>query len=187
MRCRSTFPTQTKVRAAYPVLPCVSTGYPQHQGRSPTCYSPVRHSRRVTPAAVRLACLKRAASVRSEPGSNSPSYIPWLAPRLYNQSNPVSLAFSFSLSKFFHCHRTTAPGQCRKPPTIKVGFEREKDLTVTSPVLSTTSFCFLAESRFISAASSPVSHPDRSGERHLSKYPPSASILKGQFLALGKL
>ena len=41
---------------------------------SPTCYSPVRHSH--TEASfcnpVRLACLRRAASVRSEPGSNSP-------------------------------------------------------------------------------------------------------------------
>jgi hypothetical protein len=56
------------------VLPRVSTDYPPSRGRSPTCYSPVRHSRFdiATKAAVRLACLKRAASVRSEPGSNSP-------------------------------------------------------------------------------------------------------------------
>jgi hypothetical protein len=56
------------------VLPRVSTDYPPSRGRSPTCYSPVRHSRSsiATRAAVRLACLKRAASVRSEPGSNSP-------------------------------------------------------------------------------------------------------------------
>ena len=41
---------------------------------SPTRYSPVRHSRKGASSflAVRLACLRRAASVRSEPGSNSP-------------------------------------------------------------------------------------------------------------------
>jgi hypothetical protein len=58
------------------VLPHVSMGYSPPKGRSPTCYSPVRHSH-VEPKPhipVRLACLIRAASVRSEPGSNSPSY-----------------------------------------------------------------------------------------------------------------
>jgi hypothetical protein len=56
------------------VLPRVSTDYPPSGGRSPTCYSPVCHShyRIATAIAVRLACVKRAASVRSEPGSNSP-------------------------------------------------------------------------------------------------------------------
>ena len=52
-------------------------GYSPPKGRSPTCYSPVRHSHE-TPKdliPVRLACLIRAASVRSEPGSNSPSYV----------------------------------------------------------------------------------------------------------------
>ena len=58
-------------RPSHPVLSCVSTGYPRPGGGLPTCYSPVRRSRIAT--AARLACLKRAASVRSEPGSNSPS------------------------------------------------------------------------------------------------------------------
>ena len=59
---------------SYPVLPGISTGYPRPGGASPTCYSPVRHSggKASLPLAVRLACLRRAASVRSEPGSNSP-------------------------------------------------------------------------------------------------------------------
>ncbi len=59
---------------SYPVLPCVSTGYPRPEGASPTRSSPVRHSRTAASRclAVRLACLRRAASVRSEPGSNSP-------------------------------------------------------------------------------------------------------------------
>ena len=62
---------------SYPVLDPVSQAYPEVQGRSPTCYSPVRHSS--TPASwslsVRLACVKHAASVRPEPGSNSPQKI----------------------------------------------------------------------------------------------------------------
>jgi hypothetical protein len=51
-------------------------GYSPPKGRSPTCYSPVRHSHEHPKVLipVRLACLIRAASVRSEPGSNSPSY-----------------------------------------------------------------------------------------------------------------
>src|ERR1700739_4390876 len=39
------------------------------EGYVPTCYSPVCRSRIATSA--RLACVKPAASVRSEPGSNS--------------------------------------------------------------------------------------------------------------------
>ena len=60
----------------YPVLAQVSLSYPGVRGRLPTCYSPVRRSplRRVTPPEVpaRLACVRHAASVRPEPGSNSP-------------------------------------------------------------------------------------------------------------------
>ena len=43
------------------------------QGRLPTCYSPVRHSSTPKGLSVRLACVKHAASVRPEPGSNSPN------------------------------------------------------------------------------------------------------------------
>ena len=58
------------------VLPAISSSYPHLKGRLPTCSSPVRHSRREASfsLAVRLACLRRAASVRSEPGSNSPLF-----------------------------------------------------------------------------------------------------------------
>ena len=61
-------------RSRYPVLAPVSRSYPRVWGRSPTCYSPVRHSPRQPkpPGSVRLACVKHAASVRPEPGSNSP-------------------------------------------------------------------------------------------------------------------
>ena len=60
---------------SYAVLAVVSDCYPPLWGRLPTCYSPVRHS--PWPSAstqsrfVRLACIRHAASVRPEPGSNS--------------------------------------------------------------------------------------------------------------------
>ena len=63
---------------AYAVLAAVSGCYPPVHGRLSTRYSPVRHS--VTKVAhrnvclwhsVRLACVRHAASVHPEPGSNS--------------------------------------------------------------------------------------------------------------------
>ena len=67
------FSTQPCDYAVYPVLAILSNGCPGLQGRLPTCYSPVRrftNTRRCFLA--RLACVKHAASVRPEPGSNSP-------------------------------------------------------------------------------------------------------------------
>jgi hypothetical protein len=57
---------------SYPVLDPVSQAYPRAKGRSPTCYSPVRRSCTPKGLTARLACVKHAASVRPEPGSNSP-------------------------------------------------------------------------------------------------------------------
>ena len=66
------------VLCAYAVLAAISNCYPPVWGRLPTRYSPVRHSvtkdfiRRICPKCfVRLACVKHAASVHPEPGSNS--------------------------------------------------------------------------------------------------------------------
>ena len=66
------------VSCAYAVLAVISNCYPPVQGRLPTRYSPVRHSvylsstRRLPLSSfVRLACVKHAASVHPEPGSNS--------------------------------------------------------------------------------------------------------------------
>ncbi len=57
---------------AYAVLAPVSQCYSPQRGRLPTCYSPVRHfTHGLLHFLVRLACVKRAASVDSEPGSNS--------------------------------------------------------------------------------------------------------------------
>ena len=77
---------------SHPVLPHVSMGYPRPGGRLSTCYSPVRRSRGPKALAARLACLKRAASVRSEPGSNSPSFHPAICTPAYSsfESSPVA-------------------------------------------------------------------------------------------------
>ena len=61
------------VLCAYAVLAAVSSCYSSLPGRLSTCYSPVRHFTRVRrPFHVRLACVRHAASVQSEPESNSP-------------------------------------------------------------------------------------------------------------------
>ena len=59
-------------RKCYAVLAQVSLGYPPLEGRLVTCYSPGRHfTQGLLPFLVRLACVRHAASVDSEPGSNS--------------------------------------------------------------------------------------------------------------------
>src|SRR5438132_13309172 len=66
----STSPLQG--RCVSSVLAPLSGSYPPPEGRLPTHYSPVCHFTTVLlRLLVRLACVKRAASVRSEPGSNS--------------------------------------------------------------------------------------------------------------------
>ena len=66
-------------RGIYAGLARLSTGCPPAEGRLHTCYSPVRRSppreASFPRAAPRLACVKPAASVHPEPGSNSPLYI----------------------------------------------------------------------------------------------------------------
>ena len=59
-------------RRCYAVLASVSRSYSPLKGRLVTCYSPVRHfTQGLLPFLVRLACVRHAASVDSEPGSNS--------------------------------------------------------------------------------------------------------------------
>ena len=91
---------------AHPVLARLSAGCPGGKGRSHTCYSPVRRSPApgiaTGPAAPRLACVKPAASVHPEPGSNSPLYL-----------------YLFSL--FFSFPRPAAPAlRRRQPPRLLV-------------------------------------------------------------------
>ena len=66
------------ILCAYAVLAVISNCCPPVQGRLPTRYSPVRHSVNSTSIRklplncfVRLACVRHAASVHPEPGSNS--------------------------------------------------------------------------------------------------------------------
>ena len=80
------------VLCAYAVLAVISNCYPPDTGRLSTRYSPVRHSvketsvrRNLFQCFVRLACVKHAASVHPEPGSNSLNKIDlginaWLIP-----------------------------------------------------------------------------------------------------------
>src|ERR687883_336306 len=68
--------TGPETRLTYAVLAILSDCYPPLKGRLPTCYSPVRHfTRGRSPFLVRLACVRPAANVRSEPGSNSPVHL----------------------------------------------------------------------------------------------------------------
>ena len=71
-------PLHHAVLWSYAVLAAISNCYPPVWGRLPTRYSPVRHSvtkisirRNRLKCFVRLACVKHAASVHPEPGSNS--------------------------------------------------------------------------------------------------------------------
>ena len=82
------------------------------RGRSPTCYSPVRHSS--TPASrglsVRLACVKHAASVHPEPGSNSPQKI---CQRFQAREKPV-----LPTNNINNQHTTTRGGVTRYPKLL---------------------------------------------------------------------
>ena len=70
---RHPLPTSSIIKPDYSVLAPLSQSYPQSRGRLPTRYSPVRHSTEGrSPVRVRLACVRHAASVHSEPESNSP-------------------------------------------------------------------------------------------------------------------
>ena len=60
----------------YMVLAPFSRGYSNLHGRQPTRYSPVRQFNSIRRyVLLRLACVRHAASVHPEPGSNSPLYI----------------------------------------------------------------------------------------------------------------
>jgi hypothetical protein len=111
--------TQAILKAPGPKVPSfppqslcgISLSFPKlsHTSRYiPTRYSPVRHSP-PTPyqvrgrAAVRLACVRHAASVQSEPGSNSS--VQFLAPGRFTilLSWPKSLDFLRSVAHILTC------------------------------------------------------------------------------------
>jgi hypothetical protein len=72
------------------VLATLSGSYPPLEGRSPTCYSAVRHS--PPKGCVRLACFRHAASVYPEPGSNSPSELSGTIPPYRQMASPDDLS-----------------------------------------------------------------------------------------------
>ena len=106
------------------VLALLSEGYPPLEGRSPTRYSPVCHSTYpLRDFRVRLACIRHAASVDSEPGSNSqvkgvgPSHAPSGARPGHNSINPRSLTFGSSdSSQLPSVRRGFLPAGPRIPP-----------------------------------------------------------------------
>ena len=61
--------------APHKVLAPISQSYPLLRDRSLTHYSPVCHCPSLAGKTVRLACIKHAASVYPEPGSNSPKIL----------------------------------------------------------------------------------------------------------------
>ena len=95
---------------AYAVLAAVSNCYPPVQGRLPTRYSPVRHSvtkssfrRNQIKCFVRLACVKHAASVHPEPGSNS--HVKKLISVKLNLANSfIQIESEFTVLKVFNFH-----------------------------------------------------------------------------------
>ena len=95
---------------AYAVLAAVSNCYPPVQGRLPTRYSPVRHSvteqsprRDQVKCFVRLACVKHAASVHPEPGSNS--HVKKLISVKLNLANSfIQIESEFTVLKVFNFH-----------------------------------------------------------------------------------
>ena len=86
----------------YGVLRIISNDYPPHTGTLLTRYSPFRRSPPdiAIRAAPRLACVKPAASVHPEPGSNSSLYILFVSPALGSPSKESSLALQISLLQY---------------------------------------------------------------------------------------
>ena len=97
---------------AYAVLSTVSSCYPPDKGRFSTRYSPIRHSVKMSLTnlqqsnLVRLACVRHAASVHPEPGSNSLKKFLLLEPLADLEDDPgtgtltfISFPFRDSYSK----------------------------------------------------------------------------------------
>ena len=117
------------VPCAYAVLAAISNCYPPVWGRLPTRYSPVRHSvtkdfiRRICPKCfVRLACVKHAASVHPEPGSNSLNKCllqvkinSWLIYPFYCFFKDLSIVRFYDFKKNFR-------GMCFTVQLSKIGF-----------------------------------------------------------------
>src|SRR6186997_355036 len=103
------------------VLALLSEGYPPLEGRSPTCYSPVCHSTDpLRDFRVRLACVRHAASVDSEPGSNSQVKFAVSTPGLAASSRAQLVQPDQPVENGSRIHPTQAPQQ-PKPPRREGG------------------------------------------------------------------
>ena len=114
----------------YPVLVPLSACYSGYEDRLSTRYSPVRHStKNRSPFRVRLACVKHAASVRSEPGSNSP--VQCLANH-FDQTLVRSLKTNFLARSSCSVFKDQAPGSSpsQSPPFYPI----TKDLSNPFPL-----------------------------------------------------
>ena len=94
------------------VLAFLSKRYPPLEGRSPTRYSPVCHSTNpLRDFRVRLACVRHAASVDSEPGSNS--HVKFAVPTEAGSNCltrlPVDLALALSVLVFYERFAAAQP------------------------------------------------------------------------------
>ena len=112
--------TMASKPSSYPVLDPVSQAYPEVQGRSPTCYSPVRHSSTSASRglSVRLACVKHAASVHPEPGSNSPQKHPQKSEH-QSVKDYLSREKPKTQPKQTNQHKTCRTGKIQKLPEAK--------------------------------------------------------------------
>src|SRR4051812_18001641 len=117
---------------SYPVLAPVSEGYPKDWGRLLTCYSPVRRSSTPKGLSARLACVKHAASVRPEPGSNSPTKtwktcpdnkkLPKESSRPQKADQEKNILAPGLKTPLLISKKTPPPGQPpRAPPTLLLG------------------------------------------------------------------
>ena len=101
-------------KRAYAVLAEVSLRYPPLIGRFPRVTHPCATK---AEAFVRLACVRHAASVRSEPGSNSQVNLLGLIPRKL-KANPGTYSLSYKRSAFLKCVSAKRPTSVPRRPRI---------------------------------------------------------------------
>ena len=111
---------------AHAVLAEVSLGYPPQEGRFPRATHPSATPKRAeTLMSVRLACVRHAASVRSEPGSNSQVH-PGSTPQGSAQSGRPHPRASITHASMCASHRRHPRRRPRIPSTFST-------LSINSP------------------------------------------------------
>ena len=112
---------------SYAVLANLSASYSPLEGRSPMYSSPVRRFTSVLlHLLARLACIRRAASVRSEPGSNSQIGVL----RIWTKGHHFNTPYTFAQLPLFSFQRTTRSS--REPCNIQFARSRVKGPTQKS-------------------------------------------------------